>query len=73
MKVKAKIETSPCPFCGGGTIGYHINSYGQIVKQCNNCKHIIADDVVTTNKNNFPSYNQLTTTNTPLPNNLNKD
>ena len=53
MKVKAKIETSPCPFCGSGTIGYHINSYVQIVKQCDNCKHTIADDFVTTNKNNF--------------------
>ena len=62
-----------CPICGGGTIGYHINSYGQIVKQCNNCKHIIADDVVTTNQTTFTGYNQLTTTNTPLANNLNKE
>lgn len=61
MKAEARIKTSTCPFCGSGTIGYHINSYGQIVKQCNNCKHIIADDVVTTNKTTFTGYNQSTT------------
>lgn len=63
-----------CPVCGG-IIGYHINSYGRIVKQCNNCKHSIADDVVTTNKTTFTGYNQSTTTktNTPLLHNLNLD
>lgn len=62
-----------CPICGG-IIGYHINSYGQIVKQCNNCKHIIADDVVTTNKTTVTDYNwSTTTTNTPLSNGLKKD
>lgn len=36
-----------CPACGGkGTIGYHINSYGQVVKQCNNCNYVITDDVL---------------------------
>lgn len=68
MKAEARIKTSTCPFCGSGTIGYQINSYVQIVKQCDNCKHTIADDFVTSN------YNQSTTvTNTPLSNNLNKD
>lgn len=63
-----------CPICGC-IIGYHINSYGQIVKQCNNCKHIIADDVVTTDKTTVTDYNQSTTTktNTPLLHNLNLD
>ena len=57
-----------CPICGG-IIGYHINSYGQIVKQCNNCKHIIADDVVTTDKTTITDYNQSTTTSsTPISN-----
>lgn len=55
-----------CPVCGG-IIGYHINSYGQIVKQCNNCKHIIADDVVVTNKTTFTGYNQSATTKTNIP------
>lgn len=63
-----------CPVCGG-VIGYHINSYGQVVKQCNNCKHIITDDVVTTNKTTVTDYNQSTTTktNTPLSNGLKLD
>lgn len=63
-----------CPVCGG-IIGYHINSYGQIVKQCNSCKHIITDDVVVTDKTTFTGYNQSTTTktNTPSSNNLNLD
>lgn len=63
-----------CPVCGG-IIGYHINSYGQIVKQCNNCKHIIADNVVTTDKTTVTDYNVSTTTktNTPLLHNLNLD
>ena len=57
-----------CPICGG-IIGYHINSYGQIVKQCNNCKHIITDDVVTTDKTTITDYNQSTTTSsTPISN-----
>ena len=56
-----------CPVCGG-IIGYHINSYGQVVKQCNNCKHIITDDVVTTNKTTVTDYNQSTTTSTPISN-----
>lgn len=56
-----------CPACGG-IIGYHINSYGQVVKQCNNCKHIITDDVVTTNKTTVTDYNQSTTTSTPISN-----
>lgn len=38
-----------CPKCGGA-IGYHINSYGQIVKQCNTCKYIIVNNTVATNK-----------------------
>ena len=61
-----------CSVCGG-IIGYHINSYGRVVKQCNSCKHIIADDVVVTNKTTFTDYNQSTTTNTPLSNGLKKD
>lgn len=63
-----------CPICGC-IIGYHINSYGQVVKQCNNCKHIIADDVVATDKTTFTGYNQsaTTVTNTPLSNGLKKD
>lgn len=55
-----------CPICGG-IIGYHINSYGRVVKQCNNCKHIIADDVVTTDKTIFTGYNQSATTKTNIP------
>ena len=62
-----------CPICGC-IIGYHINSYGQIVKQCSNCKHIIADDVVATNKTTVTDYNQSTTkTKIPLLHNLNPD
>ena len=61
-----------CPICGC-IIGYYINSYGRVVKQCNNCKHIIADDVVTTDKTTVIDYNQSTTTNTPLSNGLKKD
>lgn len=62
-----------CPVCGA-TIGYHINSYGQVVKQCNNCKHIIADDVVATDKTTVTDYNQSTTkTKIPLLHNLNLD
>ena len=62
-----------CPICGC-IIGYHINSYGQIVKQCSNCKHIIADDVVATDKTTVTDYNQsTTTTKIPLLNNLNLD
>lgn len=53
-----------CPVCGGeGTIGYNVNSYGQVVKRCNNCNHVIADDTVATNKTTFTSYNQSTNTN----------
>lgn len=55
-----------CPVCGG-IIGYHINSYGRVVKQCNNCKHIIADDVVVTDKTTFTGYNQSATTKTNIP------
>lgn len=55
-----------CPVCGC-IIGYHINSYGQIVKQCSNCKHIIADDVVTTDKTTVTDYNQSATTKTNIP------
>ena len=64
-----------CPACGGkGTIGYHINSYGQVVKQCNNCNYVITDDVVTTDKTTVTDYNQSTTrTNTPLSNGLKPD
>lgn len=63
-----------CPICGC-IIGYYINSYGRVVKQCNNCKHIIADNVVTTDKTTITDYNQSTTTktNTPLLHNLNLD
>lgn len=61
-----------CPICGC-IIGYYINSYGRVVKQCNNCKHIIADDIVATNKTIFTGYNQSTTTNAPLSNGLKKD
>lgn len=61
-----------CPVCGG-IIGYHINSYGQIVKQCSNCKHIIANDVVATNKTTVTDYNPTIVTNTPLSNGLKKD
>lgn len=65
-----------CPACGGkGTIGYHINSYGQVVKQCNNCNYVITDDVVTTDKTTVTDYNQSTrtVTNTPLSNGLKLD
>lgn len=55
-----------CPVCGG-IIGYHINSYGRVVKQCNSCKHIIADDVVVTNNTTFTGYNQSATTKTNIP------
>ena len=63
-----------CPVCGG-TLGYHINSYGRVVEQCNRCKHIIADDGVVTDKTTFTGYNQSTTTktNTPLSNGLKLD
>lgn len=63
-----------CPVCGG-TLGYHINSYGRVVQQCNRCKHIIADDVVITDKTTFTGYNQSTrtVTNTPLSNDLKLD
>lgn len=62
-----------CPVCGE-TLGYHINSYGQVVKQCNNCNYVIADDVVTTDKTTFTDYNQSTTkTKIPLLHNLNLD
>ena len=75
-----KAFNEKCPVCGG-IIGYHINSYGRVVKQCNNCKHIIADDVVTTDKTTVTDYNQSTTynrstttkTNTPLLNGLRFD
>lgn len=62
------------PVCGG-TLGYHINSYGRVVQQCNRCKHIIADDVVITDKTTFTGYNQSTrtVTNTPLSNGLKLD
>lgn len=68
------LSTKKCPVCGG-IIGYHINSYGRVVKQCNNCKHVIADDVVVTNKTTFTGYNQSATTKTniPLPNGLKLD
>lgn len=62
------IYAERCPICGC-IIGYHINSYGQVVKQCNNCKHIIADDVVATDKTTVTDYNQsTTTTSTPISN-----
>lgn len=55
-----------CPACGG-TIGYHINSYGQIVKQCNWCKHIIANDTVVTNTTTITDFNRQSTS-TPISN-----
>lgn len=63
-----------CPVCGGA-LGYHINSYGRVVQQCNCCKHIIAPDVVLTDKTTFTGYNQSTrtVTNTPLSNGLKLD
>lgn len=64
-----------CPVCGG-IMGYHINSYGRIVRQCRNCKHIIADDIVApTNKTTFTGYNQsaTTVTNTSSSNGLRLD
>lgn len=63
-----------CPVCGG-TLGYHINSYGRVVQQCNHCKHIIAADFVLTDKTTFTGYNQSTrtVTNTPLSNGLKLD
>lgn len=63
-----------CPVCGG-TLGYHLNSYGRVVQQCIRCKHIIADDVVLTDKTTFTGYNQSTktVTNTPLSNGLKLD
>lgn len=51
-----------CPNCGG-TIGYHISSYGQVVKQCNWCKHIIANDTIVTNKTTITDNNYVTNTN----------
>lgn len=57
-----------CPICGG-TICYYINSYGQIVKECNNCKHIIVNNVVTTNNTTFTGY---TVTNTSFYTDINK-
>lgn len=50
-----------CPVCGG-IIDNYINGYGQIVRQCCNCKHTITENVVTTNKTTFTGYNQSTTT-----------
>lgn len=63
-----------CPVCGG-VIGYHINSYGRVVQQCTSCKHIIADDIVLTDKTTFTGYNQSTrtVTNTPVSNGLKLD
>lgn len=65
-----------CPVCGG-TLGYHINSYGRIVQQCSSCKYIIPDDpVITTNKIPITDFNKQSTyaTSTPISNNpLTKD
>ena len=60
-----------CPICGG-TLGYYINSYGRVVQQCTSCKHIIADDVIVTNKTTITDNNYVTNTNV-LPHNYSKD
>lgn len=62
-----------CPVCGGeGTIGYNINSYGQVVKRCNNCNHVIADDTVMTNTTTITDFNRQSTTTTTTNRPLNK-
>lgn len=47
-----------CPICGG-VIGYYINSYGALVKECTNCKHIITNDTVATDKTTNTDYNSF--------------
>lgn len=46
-----------CPICGN-TLGYYVDSCGQLVKKCTACKHIIADNTVVTNKTNIIDYNK---------------
>ena len=60
-----------CPICGC-VIGYHINSYGKVVRSCSNCKYVIPDDpVITTNKIPITDFNTQSTyaTSTPISNN----
>lgn len=60
-----------CPICGC-VLGYHINSYGKIVRSCSNCKYVIPDDpVITTNKIPITDFNTQSTyaTSTPISNN----
>ena len=65
-----------CPICGC-ILGYHINSYGKVVRSCSNCKYVIPDDpVITTNKIPITDFNKQSTysTSTPISNNpLTKD
>lgn len=56
-----------CPICGG-TIGYHINSYGRIVEKCTICNYVISDDpVITTNKTTLTDFNSQSTNTTSTP------
>lgn len=68
--------TEKCPICGC-PIGYHINSYGKVVRSCSNCKYVIPDDpVITTNKTMLTDFNKQSTytTSTHVSNNpLTKD
>lgn len=60
-----------CPVCGG-TLGYHLNSYGRVVEQCSRCKYVIPDDpVITTDKIPITDFNKQSTyaTSTPISNN----
>lgn len=60
-----------CPICGC-ILGYHINSYGKVVRSCSNCKYVIPDDpVITTNKIPITDFNKYssTTSSTPISNN----
>lgn len=49
-----------CPICGGA-IGYHINSYGALVKKCTACGNIIGNNIITTNKTTITDYNSFST------------
>lgn len=60
-----------CPICGC-ILGYHINSYGKVVRSCSNCKYVIPDDpVITTNKIPITDFNKQSkyATSTPISNN----
>lgn len=62
-----------CPICGN-TLGYYIDNYGQMVKKCIACKHIIADNTVATDKTTFTDCDSISTnTNDVLPHNYSED